>query len=557
MVTLAKPSIIYLMLLCLCVFTPNLYASDFSAKVDRDNINMGEQFTLTLRYADNMDFDDPDLSALKEHFQILNRQRRSQSSISIGATTQAQTYTLWQILLAPKKSGHLSIPAIHFKGQHTNPIAITVNAPATHLQHKQKDNFFIRSIDKQNAYVQEQIIYREKFYHKQPFGQAEISEFKIPNAHVVPLGGAKQYRSTLNGESYNVVEHSFAIFAEQAGELVIPTRTITGYNAYGNYFSASTENQTLSIQAIPKTYPNAPWLVAKHIQLQEDYTPSTNEWQVGQAVTRSIRIVAAGAHASQLTALPMQEVATLKYYPDELKSDNQITPNGIQGKLIQSMALVATQTGNIELPEIRLPFFNSQTQQIQYATLPARSIRIKDTQNAQQSTTTTAKPQTNTATKGADKQNTTAPNTAPKAPPLWQWLSFILVLSNLLFAYLWWNKKSSKTTPKHNQPTSTLKQQRQQLFNACQQNQPADIRQALIRWGSAFLHSPNQLSLEQIQQQLNQPEINLAISELNATLYSPTPNSAFNGQRIWQLVKQLKQPNTTTSATSLPELQIK
>lgn len=557
MVTLAKPSIIYLMLLCLCVFTPNLYASDFSAKVDRDNINMGEQFTLTLRYADNMDFDDPDLSALKEHFQILNRQRRSQSSISIGATTQAQTYTLWQILLAPKKSGHLSIPAIHFKGQRTNPIAITVNAPATHLQHNQKDNFFVTSIDKQSAYVQEQIIYREKFYHKQPFGRAQISEFKIPNAHVVPLGDAKQYRSTLNGEPYNVVEHSFAIFAEQAGKLVIPVREITGYNAYGNYFSASTQNQTLSIQAIPKTYPNAPWLVAEHIELKEDYSPSANVWQVGQAVTRSIRIVAAGAHASQLSALPMQEIATLKYYPDELKSDNQITPNGIQGELIQSMALVATQAGSIELPEIRLPFFNSQTQQIQYATLPARSIRIKGAKNAQQPTTMIPKPQANTHS--ADNQSvTTSPTPPKKAQPLWQWLSFILVLSNLLFAYLWWTNKRPKLTSKHSdEQAPSLKQYRQQLAKACQKNQPADIRQALIRWGSAFLHSLNLLSLEQIQQQLNQPELNLAINELNATLYSPTPNSAFNGQRIWQLVKQLKQPNTTTSATSLPELQIK
>src|SRR5690606_34917318 len=189
-------------------------AASFSASVDRTRISEQETLTLSLRYEAQVLFQKPDFQPLEQDFRILNEQRAQRWVVSNG---QRESYTEWLLTLLPLRTGELTIPALSFDGQTTAAIQVQVSpTPASVKQQLQEDFFFVTSVTPPDSlYVQSQLLYTEKLYYRFEHDNAALSELKVTDARVQPLGDVRQYTTVIDGKRLGVYERRFLIFRSE------------------------------------------------------------------------------------------------------------------------------------------------------------------------------------------------------------------------------------------------------------------------------------------------------------------------------------------------------
>ncbi len=92
------------------------------AVTGRDQMAVGESLQLQLRL-DGIPDAEPDLSPLRENWEILNSSRSSQRRIVNGSYTSSLVYTL---ALMPRGQGALKIPAVCFDKDCSRSLTIEV-----------------------------------------------------------------------------------------------------------------------------------------------------------------------------------------------------------------------------------------------------------------------------------------------------------------------------------------------------------------------------------------------------------------------------------------------
>jgi len=94
-------------------------APSLQASVDRNRLEAGETFELTLESQDVTQFGKPDLRALEGDFEVRGT-RQLNSLHTLDGETRASTR--WIITLLPRHSGSLRIPELQLGQSHSQPI---------------------------------------------------------------------------------------------------------------------------------------------------------------------------------------------------------------------------------------------------------------------------------------------------------------------------------------------------------------------------------------------------------------------------------------------------
>lgn len=533
-------------------------ATEFTASVDRTQIGEQDTLTLKLRINEQAIFGTPELKPLEQDFRIQGQQR-SQQFRSVNGKTES--FTEWNIGLLPRRTGTLTIPALTFKGETSQPIIIEVLPPsAAALEQASNDFFFeVEVTPKTNPLVQSQLLYKEKVYYASNHNDANLSEFIVNNARVQSLEGVKNYTTVINGRRFGVYERNFAIFPETTGELVIPAQQFQAsvpnpYDRWSRGQAINTQSKpiSLNVKAIPSNYPaNAAWLPASQLTLSETFSKDPSQWQAGEAVTRTISMQALGIPGNQLPDISLPTIEHLRYYPDQAVHDERVGDTGIIGHTEQSVAIVASSGGEFTLPEIRIPWWNTETNKLEYAVLPAHKITV-----AGAVTPTATVSTSEIISELADKKLVTSANdSSSKQQWLWWLVLFVLAASMTLNLFLLLTRRNQLTstdtaTPNNGNENAnkqlSIKQHWQAFSEACSNNNAADIRQHLLAWvnaGGLTGVSLKVSSLTALSKEVAEPALVNALLELDSQLYSNNSNSAFNGQNLKALIqKEKKKP---------------
>jgi len=393
------------------------------------------------------------------------------------------------------------------------------------------------------------VLYTEKLFYTVTHEEPTLSELKVSNALVIPLGEVRQYTTTVSGQRMGVYERRYAIFAEDSGEMIIPgqkfsANVVNSYNRWsrGRPVSIIAEPTRIQVKARPASYPQAPWLPSNKIVIEDRWSKPNDEWQVGEPVTRTIVIKAHGLSGSQLPSMTLPIVDGLKYYPDQSEYNDQSDNLGIQGSSQQSLAIVPTKSGRILIPEVRIPWWNLEKNKLEYAVLPAQTIQVA---NASQGTKTSSSQ--NKATINSDQVASAA---APNQSTLWLITTLLLLISNMLTAFFLWRKKAPASID--NSAVRKPNQHLKLLKKACQDNDAHGIRQHLKDWAQQEYQLG---SLDQLSLKFSDIALTNAIQELDSYLYQGATNSAFNGQVLWNSLSQAIKKKGTGKKTGKQDLQ--
>ncbi len=527
------------------------FATEFTASVDRTEISQYDTITLKLRLNEQVFRGQPDLAPLETDFSIQGQQR-SQQFRSINGKTES--YTEWNIGLLPRRTGTLTIPSISFKGEKSAAIEITVSEPSANIVEQTERNFFfdvqVTPID--NAIVQGQLLYKEKLYYGVDHTDANLPEFKIDNARVQSLGSVKQYTTVIEGRRFGVYERNYAIFPEMAGELVIPAQTFRANipNPYdrwsrGKAINIASDPISVQVAAIPAEYPNGvAWLPTSELIVDESFSKAPTEWQVGDAVTRTITIQANGIPGKQLPEVSLPTMENFRYYPDQINHDENITERGIIGYSEQSVAIVASSGGEFTLPEVRIPWWNTNTNSLEYAVLPEHKILVS---GAVITKTTEPSVTSNDIDAIQAENNKAKTNKHSLNQESWfSWLvltllGFSLVLNIILFVSRKPKEKADTAAQSNDNNQESLKPLWAQFSQACKDNRPAQVRQTLIAWvqaGGLPTVTAAATTLSSIAQQVSDSTLANALLDLDKLLYGEQNNADFSAASLKSLVEK-------------------
>ena len=470
----------------------NLSWAELSATADRRTIAMGETLRLTLLGDAGEQPAEIDLTPLNRDWEILSRSSATNARFING---QNQVTRTLEMELAPLRQGTLTIPSLTAGGRSTTPLAIRVNpepvvAPGDELV------LFDASVDERSVYVQSEVILTVTLQQAINLDGGEISNFDIPDAVVEDLE-RRSFQRRVGNRTWLVTELRYAVYPQKSGALRIPAigftarevqpgRSLLGARLGRRLRMASTPLE-IDVKSVPTSFPGEVWLPARALTLEENWSIDPASLNVGDSTTRTLTLTARGLQGSQLPPLSSVQGAVnipeLRFYPDQESIDQSELAEGLQGRRVQSEALVARSGGAWTLPEIRVPWWNIETDRLEFATLPARKVVVTAIQTADQINDTTLSPNTSTA-------GTTL--------PLWLWaVSAAGWLVSLALGILLWLSRRQTASPS---PTpggakaksASVRQALVKIRKAAEQQDAPLLRKAILQW--ADLHHDQRFS---------------------------------------------------------------
>ena len=544
-----------LMIVMVCGLGPWPAWAALQAYVDRNPVVEDESFTLTLESSSDLDAS-PDLSPLRRDFDIEGQSKSSSLSIINGSVDRK---TSWQISLMAKRSGQLQIPVIHVGGEQTRPVTVTVT-PASQAQAApgSGDLFLEVNAEPHTAYVQQQVIYTVRLYRSVNLANGStLSEPTLPggDAVVEKLGKDKNFETLRNGMRYEVIERNYAIYPQKSGSLDIPPLIFDGdiIQGGGGFFALDPFNQStrhkrlrsqaehISVNAMPVAFHGSQWLPARSLQLDENWSPDPPQFIVGQAVTRTVAIMADGLTASQLPALDGGAVSGVKQYPDQPALKDTQDSTGVTGLRTEKIAYIPSQPGSFTLPAVKIAWWNTRTDEMEVASLPAHTFTVLPA-TASGSATTPPAPALN---KQAPAQQTAPAVTATAPPPTvpgmhleagpWPWLALALGLGWLATVIIWWRRARRGTVssvPPRLKEEESRHRLEKELQASCAANDAVRTKGAVLAWARHRWPEHPPLSLTAVARHC--PEaLSAALIELDRALYAQT-TATWQGRELWQ-----------------------
>lgn len=362
---------------------PNLsYAKTVSVHSDRPVIELGDVMTLVVETDFQVGGTDLDLSLLTDQFEVLGSQRSNNIQIING---DFKSSTRWQIQLTPKQAGELMIPALTLDGVSSAPYPIRVQ-PLSVQTNGLEPFFLTASLSQTSAYVQQQVLYTLQFFYQGRFLDGGIRPPVFNDAQVTPMSDQTVYTKQINGQNYTVYEWVYALHPQKSGQLDITPPMFNGQiQLQGRQKQVQIFAKPLSLTVLPEPQSYAQntqnsWLPASQITLTQQGWEPSKPLHVGEAFSATLTLNAQGLTANQLPNLTDLNSANpnnqVKIYSEPAVRSDQITAQGVVGQVQVKQTFIATQAGELTLPPQSLTWWNTQTNQLQTTTIPAKTLTI-------------------------------------------------------------------------------------------------------------------------------------------------------------------------------------
>jgi hypothetical protein len=545
---------IALLFLVLLTLSIRCYAA-LEVHVDRNPVPLDESFTLTVE-TDIDTSDEPDFSILENDFDVLGQSSSTSFQFINGQTNRSKK---WIVTLMPRNVGKVQIPAFTLSGQSSQPLTVSVTGARQPQAAKQGAEVFLQvDAEPKQAYVQQQVIYTLRLYRNVDLASgSQLSEPQAGDSDAIikRLGKDSEFQTTVNGVPYAVIERKYVIFPQKSGQLTIPPVVFNGEivdQQRGQRFMLSPFNQSirhkrvrsgavkLDIKAIPAGTSVPTWLPATQLQLQEEWSKTPLKFTVGEPVTWTVAILADGLTAAQLPDLSISLPDGIKSYPDQPVLKDTIDTTGITGLRQQKIALIPTRPGSFVLPEIRLPWWNTQSGKLEIASLPQRRIEVE---GSAQMPPQSAPPMSTTSgdqagTPAATESPQHVDSTAPAAHAGWWPIVALALGCAWIVTLLAWGYQRHRNG-RRNGPSAVvnfnrqLAQSEQNVKKACYASDAAAARTALLDWARWRWPDTAPVSLTAMAKRCS-PALAEALAILDRALYAEG-SGTWQGNDLWQV----------------------
>ena len=486
-----------------------------------------------------------DTAALESDFEILDSQSRI---ISVHELDNITRKMQWKVHLYPRKSGQLQVPSLLLGRLPTPALTLDVKPRPTMEQQKV---YLEMEVEPSDPYLQQQSRVTMRLFYNSTLHQGRLREPKSENTLIFRSGQDRNYSVIRNGEAFQVIERSIAMFANTIGRIDISAATFRGEIDQLSPISGSSQSirriyrtsksLELHIRDIPPGYSGKYWLPASNIDISQSWDKSSS-LKVGDSLNRTITLLATGLPSESLPAdLLANENSQFKVYPDQPERTNQFSGETLIGQLQQSFAVILSEPGEMTIPGLTLIWWDIDQAVQRQVELPGKTIRVAalDSFGTNTESGNEALIDSNPARQGSAILSNAAI------------LIAVFLIGMLLTLF------SQKRRNKINEylilcfDSTGLKRE---LKQSCMSNTPEKTRKLLIRWARKLWPQEHISGLHQISSKIRNAEIDYELSQLDAVLFSEC-DSRWQGRALWQLIITISHPERAQAGNhGLPPL---
>jgi hypothetical protein len=547
-------------------------AQEVEISLDRNEIARGETVTLTIRIYDQRQGMQLDLTPLTSQFDVLGTRTSSQIRSVNGAV---EAWTDYIVTLFPLEEGDLIIPELNINGTATAPMVVTVTNEGPRSNQSNEELYLEIETNKESVYVQEQLLFTVRLYYTiNGIRNPQFTELEMEDSVIQLIGSPNQYEKLIDGERYGVYEKRYVIFPQRSGPLEVPDILFRGEVTDGSsnfvFRNLNTRRVTAFIEGITINVLERPsavqsddfWLPVSNLTLEESWSTDLNSLKVGDSLIRTVTMTADGLDGAVLPPFSPTEIEGLNLYPDPAEIERTFVEGAIVGTRIEVTSMVPVDSGNIVIPEISIPWWNIDTDQIEATVIPATSLVIATITGeipAEQTVASTENlEELLSQLPVVDQEMIDAQAQAEFIEVEAAWLSytiaaaFIIVMFSIYKLVIADNKReiseylqrlkaqiAANYSPNNNERVAY-----KQLVRACSRNDLTAIRQTLITWCDHHIDSRFVISMEDILQQNESPGLHEHARNIQTTLFQidngQASGSTFNAKDLLQLTSQLR-----------------
>ncbi|WP_281556645.1 BatD family protein [Thalassomonas sp. RHCl1] len=469
-------------------------APQVSASVDKNPVMLNESFVLSVVANEDVGSNALDTTPLQKDFIVGRTSVSSQTSMVNFKTSYSTT---WTTVLFARKAGNVTIPPLTVGSTQTQAINLeVVPASSAKAGNNQQDIFITAEVSNNDVYVQQLVTMSVKLHFSTELKRGTLSEPELEGANIQQVGKDGESESIINGRRYRVIERTYAITPQQSGDFVIAAPVFSGEvmansRRRSSFFSFSEtkpvsvmgESISLNVRPVPDTF-QGQWLPSELLTLHQEWQPELTKFTVGEPITRTVTLTAAGLSEEQLPELAMEMPPGLKVYPDQAELHTSLNKDRLVSQKVRNFALVASKPGKYTLPEISIPWWNTVTNRYETSTIAAQEIEVlPGVQTANNAPF--AMPQgDNVAPLGQEVQTVTVKEHS--------WLTWLFMALWLLTSLAWFvsarGKRQQQTQGAGSEPVKHVDPYLA-LMAACKQNNGEQVISLLPAWINSGKHN--------------------------------------------------------------------
>ena len=471
------------------------------ASLNASQIAAGDTVQLTLE-RDGRTSGQPDLSPLQQNFDILGTS--SSTTVEI-VNFSASEKTEVVLTLAPKATGQLTIPALSWDGERSQPLSLEVAGQGAAGQPGASGTvaapkvFIETSSSPDQPYVEAAVHLTVRLFASETLYHAELELPSSSDAVVKQAGPDENSQAERNGQSYQVVTRQYLLFPLHSGKLTLQGPVLdaevavnqpssSANDPFGGFFNGLSAGGflrtvrpvrlngnpiVLAVRPRPAAAVGSYWLPARDVTLSAAWNPAQLSAPAGDPVTLDLDLQATGLTAAQLPDISslLSLPPGLKAYPDQPKLEDSARSGELVGRRDQTIALMADSPGHYTIPALTVTWWDTQANRSRVATLPARTLTVLPAPGSVPAGSTTTAAAAPTSAPGTmpppvSSGGSPAPHATPAPSPIthppavaarkpsparspseWEWLSIGLATVWLATVGAWLWSRRSRTTP--------------------------------------------------------------------------------------------------------------
>jgi hypothetical protein len=546
---------------------------------------------------------EPDLAPLSQDFEVQGVSQSTRMQFMNGDLSRSHD---WIVTLSPLGTGRLTIPALTVGDQTTEPLELEVAAApapsgppsASAAPVPSAAPIFVEAeVDDPHPFVQGRTVLTVRVHAREGVVEAALADPEIPGAIVERMGEDARESRTQGGETYDVIVRRYSVVPQQSGPVEIapivldamvreaaPRRPRGGFRdffsdpfgpggAFGGGFHAGSlideffgarsrrvrahsEPIALDVKPVPDGIALSQWLPARQLELRENWEPDPAGVHVGDQITRTVGVRAAGVAAAQLPDLTGPPIDGLKQYPEPADSANREIAGHLWSVKQQASVLVPTKPGKLELPAIEVPWYDVAASEMRVASLPARTLEVMPAAGGAALSAPAPAP---AAVPTPDAQPARHEVLDRFADPRALVGAVFTLLAALSFTLVLWRRRrrGAAVDPAAVRTVDEKPRAAAAAFErACRENDAHAAARALVTWGRASWPASPPNTPGEVAQRLGGAELAAEVDALNAVRYSAGATE-WRGEALllaWRAARGVKVEKAGRTRSALPSL---
>ena len=365
-----------------------------SLKLDRSQTQLVDSVQLTVTVSGSRDSDStPDIRGL-EKFDVRSGGTSSRIEFINGKISSGVDYTYF---IQPQKIGSFQIgPArvlINGKLYASNSAKLQVVKAAGGQSTDPSPIFLTAELSDDTVYVEEQTIYILKLYLRRNVRNINLNLPEMENLIFKQISKPVEYRSTLRGQNYQVIEVRYAVVPSKAGTYavdpakmnmtVLQSRRSSTRGFFDDPFASFSSGRPLSVASKlvqltvrPLPQKGKPFdfsgLIGK-FQMRSTLEPGA--LKTGESATLTVSVSGQG-NVNRIPDLKIPELSHIKIYTDKPVLESTQDSEGTKGSKTMKWALVPEIDGRLEVPPVAVSFFDTANHRYKILKSPRYTLSV-------------------------------------------------------------------------------------------------------------------------------------------------------------------------------------